>query len=257
MPFAGYKDFADCVRRNQKQDNPEAYCGAIQARAEKAERGTGNTAGASTARSAVDRALASGDLKKPKACQRCGATGKKLEAHHPDRSQPLRVKFLCRGCHQKIEPRNTKKAWQWFLDWLDKPKPESTVWKSSTAIVKVDDEKQIVYGPVLEPLNEHEPDAQQDWYTDADIEAAAHRFMLKAQLGKASADGINHDRWVGYEKAHVVESWITHEDTQYGTDTVRKGTWMMGVHVPDKELWESVKAGELTGFSIGGRGIRI
>ena len=30
MPFADYKDFADCVAKNQDKDNPEAYCGKIK-----------------------------------------------------------------------------------------------------------------------------------------------------------------------------------------------------------------------------------
>jgi len=34
-PFAGYADFDDCVSKNQDKKNPEAYCGAIQAQAEK------------------------------------------------------------------------------------------------------------------------------------------------------------------------------------------------------------------------------
>ncbi len=34
MPFAGYKDFADCVRRNRDKNNPKAYCGAIKHRVE-------------------------------------------------------------------------------------------------------------------------------------------------------------------------------------------------------------------------------
>jgi hypothetical protein len=29
-PFAGYKNFADCVRRNQDKRDPEAYCGKIK-----------------------------------------------------------------------------------------------------------------------------------------------------------------------------------------------------------------------------------
>ncbi len=31
---------------------------------------------------------------------------------------------------------------------------------------------------------------------------------------------------------------------------------MIGVHLPDDELWGLVKGGEFTGFSIGGRGMR-
>ena len=34
MPFAGYKDFADCVAKNADQENPEAYCAKIQKEAE-------------------------------------------------------------------------------------------------------------------------------------------------------------------------------------------------------------------------------
>lgn len=33
-PFAGYRDFADCVAQNQEKDDPEAYCGTIQRAAE-------------------------------------------------------------------------------------------------------------------------------------------------------------------------------------------------------------------------------
>lgn len=34
MPFAGYKDFADCVRKNQDKSDPEAYCSVIMRRVE-------------------------------------------------------------------------------------------------------------------------------------------------------------------------------------------------------------------------------
>ena len=29
MPFAGYKNFADCVRQNKGKKDPQAYCGSI------------------------------------------------------------------------------------------------------------------------------------------------------------------------------------------------------------------------------------
>lgn len=37
MPFAGYRDFDDCVAKNRDKRNPEAYCASIKARAEAAE----------------------------------------------------------------------------------------------------------------------------------------------------------------------------------------------------------------------------
>jgi hypothetical protein len=36
MPFAGYKDFNDCVRKNRNKRDPKAYCAAIMRDAEKA-----------------------------------------------------------------------------------------------------------------------------------------------------------------------------------------------------------------------------
>lgn len=33
-PFAGYRDFKDCVAKNKDKDDPEAYCGSIKAKAE-------------------------------------------------------------------------------------------------------------------------------------------------------------------------------------------------------------------------------
>jgi len=38
VPFAGYKDFADCVAKNQDKDDPQAYCGSIKHKVEKMNR---------------------------------------------------------------------------------------------------------------------------------------------------------------------------------------------------------------------------
>ncbi len=48
----------------------------------------------------VQRALQSGELVKPAACQDCGAATA-LEAHHHDYSRPLEVQWLCTTCHGK------------------------------------------------------------------------------------------------------------------------------------------------------------
>lgn len=34
MPFAGYKDFADCTSKNQDKGDPDAYCGSIKHKVE-------------------------------------------------------------------------------------------------------------------------------------------------------------------------------------------------------------------------------
>jgi|SRR5215469_2603730 len=51
------------------------------------------------ARAIVKRAVANGKLVKPLDCQGCGASNKRLDAHHKDYSKPLEVEWLCRRCH--------------------------------------------------------------------------------------------------------------------------------------------------------------
>ena len=33
-PFGSYRNFEDCVKKNQDKDDPEAYCGAIKHKVE-------------------------------------------------------------------------------------------------------------------------------------------------------------------------------------------------------------------------------
>jgi len=40
MPFAGYKNFADCVAKNQDKENPEAYCAVIMRKVEQVRQHT-------------------------------------------------------------------------------------------------------------------------------------------------------------------------------------------------------------------------
>lgn len=54
-----------------------------------------------TARLEVQRAKLRGDLTPPPQCEECGAVGR-VEAHHPDYSQPLFVRFVCRRCHLQL-----------------------------------------------------------------------------------------------------------------------------------------------------------
>jgi hypothetical protein len=35
----------------------------------------------------------------PKACGRCGESGRRIHRHHPDYAKPLVVQFLCPRCH--------------------------------------------------------------------------------------------------------------------------------------------------------------
>lgn len=43
-------------------------------------------------------------------CEDCGATGTRLERHHPDYTKPEEVQILCKKCHMKAEKRDNAKA---------------------------------------------------------------------------------------------------------------------------------------------------
>lgn len=113
-------------------------------------------------------------------------------------------------------------------------------------IAKSEDDKQIVTGIVLEP---DEVDLQNDTISPDEIEAAAHRFL--SRYNRLTKMGLMHQMFgdIGVE---LVESWIAREDTTMGGAPVKKGSWLMSVHVTSKALWGKVKDGAITGFSIGG-----
>ena len=114
--------------------------------------------------------------------------------------------------------------------------------KSATAV----DEKQLVYGVVLEPLD---IDLQQDWVSSDVLEEAAHRFMAKSRVV-----GDYHKKQA---PAEVVESYIAPADFMLGDEQVVKGSWVVAVHVINDSLWQAVKSGKYNAFSIGGFSQRV
>ena len=57
-------------------------------------------------------------------------------------------------------------------------------------------------------------------------------------------------------KAEVQESYIAQKAFDLGDQEVAEGSWVLCVRVDDPDLWRKVKAGEITGFSVGGFGRR-
>ena len=107
-------------------------------------------------------------------------------------------------------------------------------------VVKRNDEKRIVYGPVLIP---GEPDHDGDVVSTDKIEQVAHDFAEKY----GNVDLMHSLNNVG----KMVETYLSPMDLTFGEITVPKGSWMMGVRVTDEESW-AVKSGKLNGFSIMG-----
>lgn len=54
---------------------------------------------ATIARNALGKALRLGTVVRPSTCEKCGSTGRLIDGHHEDYSQPLAVWWLCKPCH--------------------------------------------------------------------------------------------------------------------------------------------------------------
>lgn len=107
--------------------------------------------------------------------------------------------------------------------------------KAETAV----EDKQIVWGAVYVP---DKVDSQGDYMVAEEIETMAYEFMKKGRLDKID---LNHNnRLTG---AYIVESYISKEGDLLFPIV---GTWVVAVHIPDAELWEAIKNGEINGFSM-------
>ena len=105
---------------------------------------------------------------------------------------------------------------------------------------KSDSNKHVVFGEVYKP---DVRDTDGNFMTAETIEKMAYNFMKQ---GRNSQINENH---TGYkDKGYVVESFIVRK----GDPDFIEGSWVVGVHVPDVEIWKQVENGTLTGFSIEG-----
>lgn len=104
--------------------------------------------------------------------------------------------------------------------------------------------KQVAYAPVLVP---GEKDADGEVYTEDKIQEVAWDFIANHRY-------MDEQHRLSGQVAVPVESYILQNDMQVEmagkTETVPKGSWMMGARFPDAEVWRRVETDELEGFSI-------
>ncbi|CAI6231354.1 Peptidase-S78-2 domain-containing protein [Bacillus subtilis] len=113
--------------------------------------------------------------------------------------------------------------------------------KEVKVIAKEADEQKLVYGIVYEPDT---VDAHGDFMTAAEIEKAAHGFLKDArEIDK------QHDFQGGV--GAVVESYVAPADFEMNGETIKKGSWVL-VTKASEEIWEEIKKGEITGYSMAG-----
>lgn len=116
-----------------------------------------------------------------------------------------------------------------------------------------DDAKRIVYGVVMSPGLR---DSQGDISDAADIEKAAHRFLTDYRKHDVQHAEVT-TTFDGVPIAETVESFIAPQTMDIAGERVVKGAWVLATHITDDDAWNRVQKGEITGYSIGGSGVRI
>jgi hypothetical protein len=117
--------------------------------------------------------------------------------------------------------------------------------KKSVDLYKLDDEQRLIYGVVLVPDVE---DLQGDVCSKEDIQEAAHDYLINSRLIKAQHRSPT--------DADVVECYIAPVDIPIGKGIAPAGSWVMVTKVRSEAMWSAIKKGDITGYSIGGRGTR-
>ena len=143
---------------------------------------------------------------------------------------------------------------------IDFPGSEEIELTTTVPICKVDEERRLITGVVLEPWDgnsataEDAEDTQGDVVTAEEIELAAHSFLRQFGKGETFLGFMHGDDAAPLELA---ESWIARDDITWPNgETTKAGTWLMTIYVADDALWEGVKSGELDGLSLRGSGFR-
>lgn len=112
---------------------------------------------------------------------------------------------------------------------------------SQKFVVKSDDQR-LIYAEVYNPLV---VDTQGETMTEGAIQRMAHRFISKGRYNKID---VSHNK--EESGAKVVESFIVRSSDD--PDGFMSGSWVLGIKIPEGNLWEAVKSGELNALSFSG-----
>ena len=100
-------------------------------------------------------------------------------------------------------------------------------------------EQRMCWAEVYAPMR---PDSGGDYMTREDIQKAAYKFMKHQRLDQV--DSQHNNELV--KGATIVESFIARK----GDPIFIEGSWVVGMHIDNAEMWDRIKKGEINGFSL-------
>lgn len=120
---------------------------------------------------------------------------------------------------------------------------------AETPAAEGEPELRVVIGEVLVP---EDVDAQGEIYSHAVVRDAAWGYLSRFGRGSGMGRQHNTEALLTADEVELIESYIAPVDFDFNGRAIRQGTWMMGWRILDDALWAAIKAGRVTGFSIGG-----
>jgi hypothetical protein len=137
-------------------------------------------------------------------------------------------------------------------------RPSNDYWHMSKQNFQViSEDKQIVVGPamvpsMLIPRIDEEGNEFAVYFSEETIRKISSQFLSKGYLHNTN---VNHNGMVTQENT-LLESWIvedpaTDKSKIYGYD-LPKGSWVVSYKINNEDTWNSIKNGELNGWSIEG-----
>ena len=127
-----------------------------------------------------------------------------------------------------------------------------------TEFSKLDSDKREVFGwaSVVELNGQPVEDRQGDIITPEELERAAYSYVQKSRIG-----GNQHRREgdTPFHASDMIESLVLTKEKveKMGLPPTTPLGWWVGYKVHDDDTWSAIKKGDLTGFSIHGRGRRV
>lgn len=121
----------------------------------------------------------------------------------------------------------------------------------------LDEEKRIITGPAMVP-NKMIPrrgtmgEVYSVFFTEETIRKISEKFLREKHTDKTNLEHTP----INLSDVYVIESWIIEDpdndkSTKFGYD-LPSGTWMVSMKVEDDKIWNSVKQGNIKGFSVEG-----
>lgn len=111
-------------------------------------------------------------------------------------------------------------------------------------IKKFDSARQMIWTEVYVPMV---PDSQGEFMTAAEIESTAYNFMKGQRMYN-----VDTEHNLKKNETCVIESFIARD----GDKDFIPGSWVVGMHVMNSDMWSKVEKGEVNALSMYGSGLR-